>query len=601
MTALHPEENEVLYPVVLIEVDGIRTRALLDTGAGSSYVSAKLVEALKTKPKEVKTKRIEMMLGATTMKVEIYSANIKFLDGEFSMDVDLSKVHKPELMSLGNPKYEEVLSKYSHLKGVKINDTDPKPQLPIHVVLGASEYAIIKTKTPPRVGKPGQPVAEKTIMGWTLMSPGQEEAFNPLLLTQSTSTDYEQLCALDVLGLEDAPENDQGVVYQEFKEQLTRNEAGWYEANLPWKGIHPSLPTNELGSRRRVENLIKKLQRSGEYENYNAIIQEQFQEGIVEPAPQVAKGKEFYIPHKGVTRENAESTKLQIVYDASAKENVKKPSLNDCLHSGPPLQNLLWCVLVKSRFYPIAGTGDIQKAFLQIRIKEEERDSPRFHWMRPDHSEMEVYRFTRALFGLTSSPFLLGGVISEHLNKWEATYPEIVKELRDGLYVDDLLIGGATVEEVQIKKQTAIEIFNEATFTLHKWHSNAEELESNKDLPQDHHDELSYAKQQLGTTVSETKMLGVPWEKKNDTLKVVFPRDGTLFTKREVLSKLARIYDPLGLASPTTLTGKLIFRDICDSKLPWDGKLPDRLHKRWDKWWSELPEYVTVERPITHH
>lgn len=58
-------------------------------------------------------------------------------------------------MSLENPKNEEVLSKYSHLKGVKIND----------VVLGASEYTIIMTKTPPRVGQPGQPGAEKTLMG----------------------------------------------------------------------------------------------------------------------------------------------------------------------------------------------------------------------------------------------------------------------------------------------------------------------------------------------------------------------------------------------------------------------------------------------------
>lgn len=75
------------------------------------------------------------MLGSTTMKVEIYSANLKSIDGEFSMNVDLSKVQKAELMLLDNPKYEDVLSKYPHLKGVKIDDTDPKLQLPIHVVL----------------------------------------------------------------------------------------------------------------------------------------------------------------------------------------------------------------------------------------------------------------------------------------------------------------------------------------------------------------------------------------------------------------------------------------------------------------------------------
>ena len=61
--------NEVIYPVVMVEVDGIKTHALLDTGAGSSYASSSLTSltnALKRKPKVVKAKRIKMMLGSTT-------------------------------------------------------------------------------------------------------------------------------------------------------------------------------------------------------------------------------------------------------------------------------------------------------------------------------------------------------------------------------------------------------------------------------------------------------------------------------------------------------------------------------------------------------
>ena len=68
---------------------------------------------------------------------------------------------------------------------MKIEDNDTRPQIPIHVVLGASEYATIKTSTTQRVGKPGQPVAEKTRLGWTLMSPGREDVESPVLLTQS--------------------------------------------------------------------------------------------------------------------------------------------------------------------------------------------------------------------------------------------------------------------------------------------------------------------------------------------------------------------------------------------------------------------------------
>ena len=80
---------------------------------------------------------------------------------------------------------------------------------------------------------------------------------------------------------------------------------------------------------------------------------------------------------------------------------------------------------------------------------------------------MQIYRFTRALFGLTCSPFLLGGVLKHHLDAWEDRYPEIVKQLREGLYVDDLITGGTTVAEMQTQKEKTIEVFDDATFTIH--------------------------------------------------------------------------------------------------------------------------------------
>jgi hypothetical protein len=127
---------------------------------------------------------------------------------------------------------------------------------------------------------------------------------------------------------------------------------------------------------------------------------------------------------------------------ASAKESGSRPSLNDCPHPGPPLQNLLWDVLVRSRFHPILLTGDLKQAFLQIRIKAEDRDSLRFHWKETGNDAIQIYRFTRALFGLTCSPFLFGGVLLNTiwvLGKIAIGYPEIAKQLREGLYVDDLI------------------------------------------------------------------------------------------------------------------------------------------------------------------
>ena len=46
-----------------------------------------------------------------------------------------------------------------------MDDNDAKPLLPVHLVLGASEYVKIKTETLPKIGLSGQPVAEKTALG----------------------------------------------------------------------------------------------------------------------------------------------------------------------------------------------------------------------------------------------------------------------------------------------------------------------------------------------------------------------------------------------------------------------------------------------------
>ena len=137
------------------------------------------------------------------------------------------------------------------------------------------------------------------------MARGKKIDCTALLLTQTSQSDYEELCRLDVLGLADNPEHDQNEVYAEFREHV-RDEEGWYETALPWKGNHPSLPTNRSGSLRRLANL-----QNGLTEKYAEIIEKQKAE---EPT-----GVEFYIPHKPVVREGAETTKLSIVYDASAR------------------------------------------------------------------------------------------------------------------------------------------------------------------------------------------------------------------------------------------------------------------------------------------
>ena len=274
--------------------------------------------------------------------------------------------------------------------------------------------------------------------------------------------------------------------------------------------------------------------------------------------------------------------------------------MNECLETGPPLQNLLWSVLVRNRFHPVALVGDLKQAFLQVRIRQEDRDAMRFHWLKDlKTKQVEMLRFTRALFGLAPSPFLLGGVIEQHLQNCQSRYPEEVEEIRRSLYVDDLISGGETATKVQHLKGSAKSIFGEAGFKLHKWHSNVPALEIPETPASE--EEQSYAKEQLGVKKGETKLLGVPWNKIKDSIEVKFPNQPAVPTKRGMLGKIAKIYDPLGLVSPTTLVGKMLYRDACDVSINWDNQLPSNLAHKLTCWEESLPDRVETPRSLVKY
>ena len=334
-------------------------------------------------------------------------------------------------------------------------------------------------------------------------------------------------------------------------------------------------------------------------DQYDDIIREQLEEGVVEKTPAKVTGKEFYMPHRAVIRENAESTKLRVVCDASARAYDGVPSLNECFCTGPPLQNGLWNIIVRNRFHPTAVAGDMRKAFLKIHVKGAERDALRFHWIKDiSTEELEVLRFMRVVFGLTSAPFLLNAVIQQHLESVQSEYPGTVQEITNSLYVDDLIAGDTTVEGALQLKHHAVEIFNCAKFTLHKWHSNVPELKGDCI-----NDEPLFAKQQLGASsvCGKCKLLRLKWDKVDDTLHVSLPSQPATLTKRGILADLAKVYDPLGLVSPAMLEGKQIYQEASEMRLSWDAPQTKGIAKRWLKWEKNAPDDVYFPRSLVQY
>lgn len=134
----------MIYPVVVVEVLGVKCRALL---VGSSYASAALLDRLKIRPHQREVRQVEMMTGVVTKPVEIFKVQISSLKGDFLLETDVTLVKKRQLLSLENPRYQQVLERYDHLKGVKMDDMDTKEFLPVHFILGVCDYTILESRT----------------------------------------------------------------------------------------------------------------------------------------------------------------------------------------------------------------------------------------------------------------------------------------------------------------------------------------------------------------------------------------------------------------------------------------------------------------------
>ena len=179
------------------------------------------------------------------------------------------------------------------------------------------------------------------------------------------------------------------------------------------------------------------------------------------------------------------------------------------------------------------------------------------------------YCFTRIIFGSGPSPYILGATLEKHIGQYEEKYPNTVNELFQNTYVDDVQSGGDGKEELLKVKEEATQIMNEGGFQLHKWHGNIPGIEklsmSEVEEPQEN---STYAKLTVGTQPHESKILGVPWNKEEDTFSINFAKtlkgfeEGPL-TKRKMLSAIKSIFDLLGIAAPVVIVGKILYSEVC--------------------------------------
>ena len=409
-------------------------------------------------------------------------------------------------------------------------------------------------------------------------------------------------------------------VYEEFVDNITFNR-NRYSVKLPWKEGRDVLDSNFELSLSCMKGQVRKLRKEPEVlREYDPVIKEQLASGVIERVEESGKvDRAHYIPHLAVIRKEASTTKLRVVYDASAKSGKESASLNDCLHKGPSLTPLLFDILLRFRGKRVALIGNIEKAFLNIEVDKEDRHSLRFLWLddaSDPSSEIVVYRFCHVVFGLNASPFLLNATL-RHISKFKNEDPEFVRRMIESFYEDDLVTGeDNTAKAFTLYKKSKNRLAS-GGFKLRKWMTNDKAL---KDLiEQDENckpenasvttEEETFAKFTLGSEVSKNcpKVLGLLWDFENDVIhfnfeKVVAKAQEVPPTKQNLLRVLASMFDPLGITSPVIVCMKMLFQELCRDSIGWDDELKGEAKKKWNDWVVDLSRIkgIAISRCVYH-
>ena len=377
----------------------------------------------------------------------------------------------------------------------------------------------------------------------------------------------EDFWKLESIGISDSPvESDNDVALKKFNETLKYDE-GRYTVTWPWKEEQPDLPDNRALALGRLKSLVSRMRNNPELiQKYEDIITDQREKGIIEKV-----GSESNRLFHAVVNPTKATTKVRVVYDASAKCRSENRSLNECLHRGPILLQNLTGILHRFRLNKIAMVADIEKAFLQIRLQDGAKDVTRFFWLK-DRDKLEVenniqmYRFCMVPFGMISSPFLLAATNDHHLKNCNN---DVSETIRKNIYVDNVITGTQSCQEAVHLYNVSNQVFKGAAMNLWDWMTNSQEVLN--EIPT--HDRANR---------ENMKVLGLTWFVKEDCLVINSQiKDEHIVSKRTVLRQIASVYDPLGLYSPVTLRGKLFLQGLWNQKIAWDKHLSERDRIQW--------------------
>jgi hypothetical protein len=581
---LATKDIEVLLTTVQLQIqshDGtfIKLRALLDQGSQVNLLSQNAAQLLKLPRNKLNAtvSGIGNLSGNCKGKVEL---TCKSLYSNYSFKTEALILNKIT-NNLPNSTFKK--GNWPHLENLKLADIDYNESRPVDLLLGADVYADIIMEGVLKADQQA-PIAQQTHLGWILCGKLQTYNCHVTLINMEELTKFWEN--------EEITQNNEEISQDDYCEDyyqktVQRGPDGKYTVKMPMRAnFEEKLGNSKSVAISQFLQLERKLQKQTKLaEMYKDFIKEYSDLQHMIPSTSTS-ARDCYLPHHGVLRENAATTKLRVVFNPSQKTSTGY-SLNSLQEKGPNLQKDIQSLLLKWRAYKYSFTADVQMMYRCIWISEEQRHLQKIIWRDSPSENLREYKLCSLTYGYKCAPWLAMRTLKQLAIDDGHKHPAAAEVLKNEFYVDDLISGHNSIEEAKQLQKSLIELLRGGGMNLRKWSANHPALLEN--LTED----------QISTNIFDFKhedsmrTLGLGWNPNLDTFVVnwnLSEKTRYPLTKRDLLSEISRLYDPLGWYSAVTVTAKLIFQKVWSSPhLTWDAALPVDIQEQWLKLKNELP------------
>ena len=368
---------------------------------------------------------------------------------------------------------------------------------------------------------------------------------------------------------------------------------GKVNVELVWNDNIDLVPSNHNLCLVALDKTMKRLEKSGFDEAYNQYWRDQESADYIERFECHPSEYHNYrwLPHRPVFKMDEQSTtKIRGVFNASFKAG-NSPSLNEASYCGINIMADMCDLLLKFRTNKNVLLGDLKHAFLQIKLKYL-KDRNNFCFFVKDGDELVCYRYKTIIFGFNSSPFMLNYVIKNIADR----YPddECSRMIKSSFFVDNLVYTDNDINLLTKLYKTSVARLADNGFELRSCNTNDDTLRSL----------MKGDGKLIEHTCEFDKVLGYRYSSTRDVMKLSEVKLNPFAnTKRMILSESSKVFDPLSLASPVTVSGKTLVSTIWSQHSPssskdhWDEVVSEEIVREWTSLSQDLEKLSSVEFP----